>query len=246
VERGLSPGVNVSTSKEPARIAGMFDAIARRYDALNHLLSAGLDRGWRRRAVVELALSGRERVLDMCTGTADLAIEAATSRAGAAREVIGVDFAGEMLRRGLVKVRAAGLADRVRLVRGDATRMPLPDESFDAALVAFGIRNVIDPEQVCREFHRVLRPGGVLGILEFGSPRAPLLRALYGWYFRALLPRIGRLVSSHGEAYSYLPASVETFPGPDEFCRAIRHTGFASVRYMPLSLGVVYLYLATK
>ncbi len=175
----------VSTSKQPARIAGMFDAIARRYDRLNHLLSAGLDRAWRRRAVRELHLTGRERVLDMCTGTADLAIEAATAAGGAARDVVGVDFAGEMLRLGLVKVRARGLAGRIHLARGDATAMPLPDAAFDAAMVAFGIRNVLDPQGACREFHRVLRPGGRLAVLEFGMPSVPGLRALY----RLVLPQ---------------------------------------------------------
>ena len=156
--------VLTSTSKEPARIAGMFDAIARRYDTLNHLLSAGMDRRWRRRAVTALALTGRERVLDMCTGTADLAIEAATSGSGRAAVVIGVDFSNEMLRHAAPKIRAAGLVRRVQLVRGDATLVPLPDASCDAAMVAFGIRNVQDPVRGChfrREpvppFQRTLR-----------------------------------------------------------------------------------------
>jgi demethylmenaquinone methyltransferase/2-methoxy-6-polyprenyl-1,4-benzoquinol methylase len=232
--------------KDPAKIAGMFDAIARRYDALNHLLSAGLDRRWRRRAVRELALTGRERVLDMCTGTADLAIEAATSTTGAARDVIGIDFAGEMLRLGLAKTRAAGLGARVHLARGDATRVPLPDHSCDAAMVAFGIRNVMNPAVACAEFARVLRPGGRLAILEFGSPNLPGFRALYGWYFRAVLPRVGRLISKHGHAYSYLPASVAQFPPPEEFAGLLRRAGFEAVRHVPLTLGIVSLWLAER
>src|SRR5690606_9387181 len=154
-------------SREPAVIAGMFDAIARRYDTLNHLLSAGLDRRWRARAVASLGLTGRERLLDMCTGTADLAIAAVTDR-HRAKDVVGIDFSSEMLTIARQKVRAAGLESRIRLARGDATAMPLPEASFDAATVGFGIRNVVDPLAACREFHRVLRPGGTLAVLEFG------------------------------------------------------------------------------
>lgn len=238
--------MNVSTSKEPARIAGMFDAIARRYDTLNHLLSAGLDRRWRKRAIRELGLSGRERVLDVCTGTGDLAIEAVTGPAGRAREVVGIDFAGEMLRRGLDKIRRAGLGEAVRLARGDATRLPVADAAFDAAMIAFGIRNVVDPSRGCRELFRVLRPGGRLAILEFGMPRVPVLRGLYRWYFRAVLPRIGRLVSRHSDAYDYLPASVDEFPSEQAFVGLLESAGFSSVRAVPLALGVVYLYSARR
>jgi demethylmenaquinone methyltransferase/2-methoxy-6-polyprenyl-1,4-benzoquinol methylase len=238
--------VTTTTSKEPAKIAGMFDAIARHYDRLNHLLSAGLDRRWRARTVEALDLSGGERMLDMCTGTADLAIAAATSPRGQAREVVGVDFSAKMLGYGLAKIRAAGLQTRVHLARGDATRMPLPDGAFDVATVAFGIRNVLDPRQACREFHRVLAPGGRLAVLEFGSPSVPGLRAAYLWYFRHVLPRIGRLISRHGDAYSYLPASVAEFPSGDAFAAILREAGFSLVRYQMFTFGIVYLYLATK
>lgn len=234
------------TSKRPAKIAGMFDSIAPRYDALNHLLSAGLDRVWRRRAVRALALTGRERVLDICTGTGDLAIEAIRGRDGCARDVVGVDFAGEMLRLGLEKVRQKQLASRVHFVRGDATRIPLPDGSCDAALVGFGIRNVMDPAAACREVARIVRPGGRFAVLEFGTPTLPGLRGLYGWYFRAVLPRIGRLVSKHGDAYSYLPASVAQFPDPPVFMDLMRTAGFRSVRHQPLTCGVVSLFVAER
>jgi demethylmenaquinone methyltransferase / 2-methoxy-6-polyprenyl-1,4-benzoquinol methylase len=238
--------VTVSTSKEPARIAGMFDAIAWRYDALNRLLSVGLDRRWRRRAVAALALTGRERVLDVCCGTGDLAIEAATSAAGRAREIVGLDFAGEMLRFAQPKMRRLALDQRIRLVRGDATRLPLPAESVDATMIGFGIRNVVDHAAACREICRVLRPGGRLMILEFGMPRLPGIRAAYRAYFRYLLPRVGGLVSKHGDAYAYLPASVEEFPAPPEFVKLLERCGFTGVQHRKMSFGIVSLFLAGK
>jgi len=160
--------VSVSTSREPAKIAGMFDAIAHRYDANNHVLSGGLDFWWRRKAIRALKMKRTDRLLDMCTGTGDLAIAAVTGKSGAPADVIGIDFSGEMLRFGLVKVRAAGLASRIRLSRGDATRVPLPDRSVDAASVAFGIRNVVDRDRGCRRFGPLLPPGGRLPVAQFG------------------------------------------------------------------------------
>lgn len=227
--------------KAPDRIAGMFDAIAPRYDLLNHLLSAGIDKRWRKRAIVSLGLTGRETLIDVCTGTADVALEAT----GAAR-VVGVDFAGAMLTLGLRKVQAAHQARRIVLIRGDAMRLPARDGSADAATVAFGIRNVQRPEVACAEMARVLRPGGRLAILEFGVPRIPGVSAAYLWYFRRVLPLIGRMISGHTGAYSYLPASVGTFPPPAEFMTILRQSGFAEVRAVPLTFGIVYLYTAVK
>lgn len=224
----------------------MFDRIARRYDTLNRVISLGMDKGWRARAVRELSLTGRERVLDMCTGTADFAIEAVTSAAGRAESVVGIDFAGEMLRIGQAKIQKAGLADRIRLVRGDATNVPLPDACVDAATVGFGIRNVIDRERAIAEFARVLKPGGRLAVLEPGAPRIPGVRTFHIWYLRYLLPFMGRLLSKHGEAYEYLPASVEQFPSPAAFAALLTQNGFTAVRTVPLSFGIVYLYVATK
>ena len=236
----------VTPDKDPARIAGMFDAISPRYGLLNHLLSAGLDYRWRARAIASLALTDEDAVLDVCTGTADLAIAATTGRRGRAARGVGVDFAGAMLVRGLEKIRARGLDRRIALVRGDATRLPLADGTMDAAMIAFGIRNVDEPERAGREIARVLRSGGRLAILEFGLPRPRVLRRLYLWYFRRVLPRIGQLVSRHADAYSYLPASVGTFPKPDVFVATLERAGFTSVRARRLSFGIVYLYLATR
>jgi demethylmenaquinone methyltransferase/2-methoxy-6-polyprenyl-1,4-benzoquinol methylase len=231
--------------KAPSRIAGMFDAIAGRYDLLNLVLSAGLDRQWRRQAVRSLQLTGAERLLDVCTGTADVAIGAASALPGAAR-VVGVDFAGAMLQYGHVKVAAAGLSSRVQLIRGDASALPVADASVDALTIAFGIRNVQVTEAACREIRRVLRPGGRVAILEFGLPSVPGLRHLYGWYFQRVLPRIGRLVSRHGGAYSYLPASVGAFPYGQAFVEVLAAAGLVEASSRPLTLGVVYLYNARR
>lgn len=234
----------VTTDKTPSRIAGMFDSIAPRYDLLNHLLSAGFDRRWRARAIDELGLEPGARVLDLCTGTGDLAIAAV--RRGRAASVVGVDFAGEMLKLARRKVGKLDVARAVRLVRGDATAIPLADASCAAVTIGFGIRNVADPAAALREIARVLRPGGQLAILEFGQPRVPGINTLYAWYFRYLLPLVGRLVSRHRSAYSYLPASVGAFPPPPEFARLIAVTGFSQVRTVPLTLGIVYLYTARR
>ena len=231
-------------SKSPRKIASMFDAIAARYDVLNHLLSAGIDKRWRARAIRSLRLTGRERLLDVCTGTADVAIAARTAAPAAAR-VVGVDFADAMLRVGVRKLRDRAL-DGVALVRADASRLPIADRSVDAVTIAFGIRNVDDRAAACREMHRVLAPGGRLAVLEFATPRAPLFGALYTWYSTRILPRIGRAISGHEAAYDYLPASVAAFSSPDEFMKLLRQCGFVDVTAVPLTLGVVFLYVGSR
>jgi len=235
-----------SIDKNPAAIAGMFDAIAGRYDTVNLVISAGFDRRWRRLTVRALALTGRERVLDVCTGTGDLAIEAVSAAGGGAAQVIGIDFAGEMLRVAQAKLRRRSFISRIWLARGDATSLPLPDASVDAAMIAYGIRNVVDPGRACAELHRVLRPGGRLAILEFGSPRIPGIRTLYRWYFTRLVPLVGRSVSRHRDAYAYLPASVAEFPAGEAFAAVLRKAGFSEVRADSLTAGIVYLYVARK
>jgi demethylmenaquinone methyltransferase/2-methoxy-6-polyprenyl-1,4-benzoquinol methylase len=229
-------------AKQPDRIAGMFDAIAPRYDLLNHLLTAGIDRRWRATAVRSLDLTGSEVLLDVCTGTADVALEGRT--AGKAGRVIGVDFAGAMLALGRDKVSRAGESRHIALIRGDATRLPVRRASVDAVTIAFGIRNVEQPDRACAEVARALKPDGRLAILEFGVPRIPGIRTLYLWYFTRLLPLVGRLVSHHDRAYSYLPASVRAFPPPDEFTAMLQAAGFRDVRARPMTFGIVYLYTA--
>ena len=223
----------------------MFDAIAGRYDLLNHLLSAGIDRRWRKRAIQALSLTGRERVLDLCTGTADLAISAIHAQPPAAR-VVGVDFAYAMLHVGQEKIKQGRLSDRIALVRGDATRVPLADGAVDAVTIGFGIRNVENTAAACGEMHRVLAPGGRIAILEFAIPATPGVRPLYLWYFNHVLPRLGRLISRHTSAYGYLPASVGAFASPDEFVTILRQHGFVNVAAARLTFGIVCLYTARR
>lgn len=229
--------------KTPAKIAGMFDAIAGRYDLLNTVLSGGMDRYWRRLMISSLQLTGKERLLDVCTGTADVAI--GSTRRGAAR-VVGVDFSGEMLIHGRDKVRHALVSDRIQLVRGDAMGLPVASESVHAATIAFGIRNVQRPDVASQELFRVLKPGGRLAILEFGTPRSPLFGPIYRWYSRQILPRIGRALSRHDAAYSYLPESIGAFMYGDEFARMLNVAGFSQVEARPLMFGAVYLYTGIK
>jgi demethylmenaquinone methyltransferase/2-methoxy-6-polyprenyl-1,4-benzoquinol methylase len=223
----------------------MFDAIADRYDLLNHVLSGGLDIYWRRRAIASLALTGSERVLDLCTGTGDLAIAAATGHRRAAR-VVGVDFAAAMLAVGRAKVARGAAAGKVALVRGDATRIPAADRTVDAVTIAFGIRNVDDPAAACAEMRRVLRPGGRLAILEFAVPDTPVFGPVYRWYLAHVLPRIGRAVSRHDAAYGYLPASIDAFSSPDEFVKMLRQAGFSDAAAGRLTFGSVILYTAHR
>jgi len=232
-------------SKSSGKISAMFDAIAPRYDFLNRVLSAGIDRRWRARAIRSLRLTGRERVLDVCTGTADLAIAARTAIPGAAK-VVGVDFAGAMLDIGREKVKRAGLARHVALVRGDAARIPAADASVDAVTVAFGIRNVEDVPAACREMCRVLKRGGALAILEFAIPTMPFVRTAYLMYFRHILPAVGRLVSRHSAAYGYLPDSVGAFATPTQLMETLGASGFVDVAAVRMSFGIVFLYTARK
>jgi demethylmenaquinone methyltransferase/2-methoxy-6-polyprenyl-1,4-benzoquinol methylase len=238
-------GPSLGRDKAPIRISGMFDAIAHRYDLLNHVLSGGLDAFWRWKAVASLGLRGGETVLDLCCGTGDLAIAAIRATRGA-RRVIGVDFSSRMLRYGAAKLSRRKLTEAIWLVQGDAMRIPVRTASVDAVTVAFGIRNVDVPAEAFRDVVRVLRPGGRFAMLEFGLPTNPGIRRVYMGYFRHVLPRIGQLLSGHASAYSYLPASVTIFPEPSVTVSALQAEGFVDVRADRLTLGVVYLYSASK
>lgn len=226
-----------------AAIRRMFAAIAPRYDFLNRLLSFRRDVAWRRAAAAEVALSSRATVLDLCTGTADLALEVA-SRHPVARTIVGVDLCEPMLRLGQQK--ATGREPRVRLAAAAAEALPFRAATFDAVLVAFGIRNVTDRATALREMRRVLRPGGRAVILEFFRPHGTLFATLYRFYSQALLPRIGGWISGNPEAYAYLPASVDAFPEPAAFAEAMRAAGFGGVRWRALTGGIVCIHVGVR
>jgi demethylmenaquinone methyltransferase/2-methoxy-6-polyprenyl-1,4-benzoquinol methylase len=217
----------------------MFDRIAPRYDLLNRVLSAGTDVRWRRRAVDFLGLPPPVRVLDLCTGTADLLLEALGRDPGSSG--LGLDLSQAMLVRGAAKIRGAGLEGRARLVGGDGERLPLGDALFDGALVAFGIRNVGEPLAALREVHRTLRPGGRFVVLEFGTPKGLLGRA-YRVYFSRILPGVGGLVSGDRSAYAYLPASVARFPTAERFAHLMEEAGFTAVQWRLLTGGIACLH----
>jgi demethylmenaquinone methyltransferase/2-methoxy-6-polyprenyl-1,4-benzoquinol methylase len=223
--------------EKSAAVRAMFGAIAPRYDLLNHLLSLNMDRLWRRRAV-GLLLAGvraaRGRYLDLCAGTFDFALALARRR-GFEGMVVGCDFALPMLQRGLPKLRGAP----VRPVCGDGLALPFPDAAFDGATVGFGVRNLADLAGGLCELRRVLKPDARLVVLEFTTPRRQPLRGLYFLYFKRILPLVGRLVSGHTRAYTYLPASVLAFPEPAELAALMRDAGFTDVSWRSYSGGIV-------
>jgi len=218
----------------------MFDAIAPRYDLLNRILSLGIDRYWRTRAVRLLADEQPARVLDVATGTADLAIKA--ERMLHPREVVGVDLSAEMLAYGRRKIDRLGLSPRISLVQGDAADLPFADDHFDAALVAFGVRNFEDLEAGLRGIRRVLRPGAPLVVLEFSRPRAFPIKQLYAWYNEHVLPRIGGALSPDRGAYEYLPDSVAAFPDGPDFLERMANSGYEALDWTPITFGIVSLY----
>ncbi len=221
----------------------MFDAIATRYDLLNRVLSGGLDRRWRRNLVAALGLPPGARVLDLATGTGDVAIAIATAHPDA--HVIGLDPSARMLEVGREKVSAAGLGDRVSMIEGDAEHLALPDASFDAVTMAFGIRNVPDRPRALAEAVRVLRSGGVLGILELGEPRQGLLGAIGRLHVHGLVPRVGALLSGAKE-YRYLADSIARFPPPDHFAALLLEAGLGNVHVAPQTLGACHLYVGRR
>lgn len=215
----------------------MFTAIAPRYDLLNHLLSLNIDRRWRRRAIARLGWpeDPHGTYLDLCAGTMDLAAELAT-RTGFRGRVVGADFVVPMLHRGLAK------AERLQAVGADALALPFPDAAFAGCMVGFGVRNLADVDAGLREIARVVRPGGRAVVLEFATPTVWPIRPLYLFYFNRVLPWVGRMVSKHTTAYSYLPASVTQFPEPADIALRLAAGGFRDVRQERLTFGIAMVY----
>ncbi len=224
-------------------VGALFDSIAHRYDLLNRLLSAGIDGSWRRRAVRHLADLGPKNILDVATGTADLALATLALKP---ERVVGVDIAAAMLERGRAKVRGAGAEAVITLESGQAEQLRFPTGSFDAAVVGFGARNFEDLRRGLSEMHRVLRAGGRIVILEFSRPAVFPFRQMYFLYFRRILPLIGRLVSGSRTAYTYLPDTVLAFPEGDAFLSILEDTGFRETRQERMTFGIASVYVGTK
>lgn len=227
-----------------ATVSSMFDSIAFRYDYLNHLLSFGTDRRWRKTAVSLIA--GKyinPEILDVATGTGDLAMAAMKL---APAHITGIDLSVKMLEIGREKIRKNGLSEIIDLRPGDSEIMSFSDNTFDITMVAFGIRNFPDPLKGLTEMHRVLKPGGTIMVLEFSKPGRSLFKQIYSFYFLFILPVVGRIFSKNGEAYSYLPQSVMQFPDNERFMELLEKAGFTGINQRKLTGGVVSIYTGLK
>ncbi len=238
--------VETTVDKSAPRVRQMFGEIAGRYDFLNHLLSLNVDRYWRWRTVRSVPPRAGMKILDMCTGTGDLAL-AYSKAAGGKAEIVGADFCHEMLALGREKGTKAGTNGAVQFIEADAMRIPLDDNQFDIVSVAFGLRNVSETDTGLAEMVRVCKPGGQVAVLEFSTPQWQPFKAVYGWYFRNVLPRIGQLLASNAQsAYNYLPESVGEFPQGEQLVSMMRAAGLENVMYRPLTFGVATLYVGQK
>ncbi len=233
-------GSNLSKKEQ---VADMFNNIAGKYDFLNHFLSMGIDRGWRKKAIREIATVQPKTILDVATGTGDLAIAAAGIQP---EQIIGVDIAEQMLEVGRKKLKEQKLDGLIRLQRGDSEALPFQTSSFDAITCAYGVRNFENLEAGLKEMSRVMREGGKVAILEFSRPKAFPMKQLYSFYFKYILPAFGKVVSKHSRAYSYLHESSMAFVEGEAFCRILEECGFKDAKARPLTFGITTLYTATK
>lgn len=221
----------------------MFDNISHRYDFLNHLLSLGIDKNWRKKAIRSIKSLQPKKLLDIATGTGDLAFEA--NRQLPDLEIIGLDLSEGMLSKARVKARNMAL-DKMKFVKGDSENLEFEDESFDAITVAFGVRNFENLEVGLSEMCRVLKTGGRVAILEFSKPKVFPVKQLFNFYFKYILPQTGRLISKDSRAYEYLPESVQAFPEGMDFVHILEKTGFKKCKNQPLTFGICSLYTAEK
>lgn len=239
----MKPYNQEQSKKEQVEI--MFDNIAPTYDKLNHIMSLNIDRIWRRRVMRIVRRAKAHKIMDVATGTGDLAI--AMAKRVDRTQILGVDLSEEMLAVARRKIEKQGLEERIMLAKGDAENLDMvTSESIDAATVSFGVRNFENIERGLSEIYRTLKPGGKLVVLEFSMPKNRLVRWVYSQYAHRLLPRIGGMISKDKRAYTYLPDSVEEFPAPERFAEMLRGVGFKSVKTRSQSFGIAYIYDATK
>lgn len=231
------------SNDKKVQIESMFDNIAHRYDFLNHLLSAGIDILWRKRAIQEISIINPKRIMDMATGTGDFAFEALKLNP---EKIVAVDLSQNMLDVGILKNQKRGTESIVEFVKGDSEKLDFEDESFDAVTVGFGVRNFENLKLGLSELARVTRAGGMIAILEPSFPTNPLVKFVFKLHFKYLMPVIGRIFSRDPSAYSYLHNSVEAFPEGEKFCEIIKASGFRDTKHLSLSFGICALYLAYK
>ena len=237
----IKPNNNSSASKK-TQVAKMFDNIAKSYDFLNHTLSFGMDYYWRYRAIKEIS-NKPDKILDIACGTADFAIAASKIEKA---HITGIDISNKMLEIGKEKVRSRQLQEKIKLKYADSENLPFSNNSFDAITAGFGVRNFENIEQGLLEMNRVLKKNGIVVILEPSEPKKFPLKILYRFYFHNILPLIGRLISNDKRAYKYLPESVDGFPEKSDFLKTLNKTGFRESKCIPLTLGIVSLYIAIK
>ncbi len=230
-------------SGKKEQVARMFNNISHRYDFLNHFLSLGIDKIWRKKAIGLLRSTKPRFILDVATGTGDFAIQAMELKP---EKVFGIDISEGMLEVGRKKIKERQLDEVIDLRTGDSENIPFQENKFDAVTVAFGVRNFENLEKGLREIFRVLSPGGKLVVLEFSRPRMFPMKQLYSAYFRYILPQVGRMVSKDKAAYTYLPESVQAFPDGDDFLQVLRNVGFKDSQCKPLTFGISSIYTASK
>ncbi|MCB0664042.1 MAG: bifunctional demethylmenaquinone methyltransferase/2-methoxy-6-polyprenyl-1,4-benzoquinol methylase UbiE [Saprospiraceae bacterium] len=238
----VKPYYQEGSKKE--QVGKMFDNIAPNYDLLNRLLSAGIDVYWRKKAIAKLKSKQPKVILDVATGTGDVAIEMVKQLKP--DKIVGLDLANEMLEVGRKKIKKRELDQIIEMVQGDSENLPFQDNTFDAVTVAFGVRNFENLEQGLSEMHRVLKPGGQVVVLEFSKPKMPPFKQLYNFYFKNILPVVGRITSKDPKAYSYLYESVQAFPDGVRFEKILEKTGFKCTHTTALTLGICSIYYAEK
>jgi demethylmenaquinone methyltransferase/2-methoxy-6-polyprenyl-1,4-benzoquinol methylase len=236
---------NISAGEKGKQVKRYFNAIARQYDLMNTLLSFGIHHLWKRSAIEMLALNSGDQVIDVCGGTGDLSLLAADA-VGSSGQVVLCDFSHAMMQAGRHKVKGAEYRNLIQYVQGDAESIPFPDQSFDAAMVGFGIRNVVHMEEGFKEMHRVLKSGGRLMCLEFSKPTASWFRRLYDLYSHYIIPTLGDMMAGSRQAYTHLHDSIRAFPLPDELGEILEAIGFAHVTYQRLTNGISAVHIAVK
>jgi len=232
-----------TTKGKKEQVAEMFDNISPKYDFLNHFLSLGIDVRWRRKAINVLRPTNPKRILDIATGTGDFALMSLKLKPD---EVIGIDISEGMLAMGKEKINKRGLEKIIQLEKGDSENLRFEDNSFDASIVAFGVRNFENLEKGLSEIYRVLKPGGTFIVLEFSKPGSFPFKQLYNFYFKYILPKIGSSISKDNVAYSYLPESVRAFPDGNKFIKVLEDTGFNNTTWKPLTFGISSIYTGRK